>query len=383
MADRVRLTQRMVSRLQPPKNGEHWLMDSEVAGLGVRVRSSGRAVYGIRYKDRHGKDRKITLGDTKAMRLDLARETALERLAEVVRGHDPVATKRKDRARATTVRELGDETLDHLRSQGRSQVYLRDCSTYLARYVIPAIGDLEVREVTPRQIERLVRSLKDKPRTGNLIRALLSRMFKLAVRWGFRPDDPTVGVERYPEHARERHYSPEELQRLLAALDASHSQQSANAVRLLLFTGSRPKELLSATWDQFDLDGAGTWTKPSQHTKQRTTHRVELSEEALAVLRAMRKERRNSPFLFPSESKTGHVTTIKTFWRLVTRRAGLEDARIYDLRKTFATLLLARGVDLRTVMALTGHTQAQTLLKHYAHTVPGKQREALQGLFTR
>ena len=94
MAERVRLTQRMVNRLQRPKNGERWLMDSEVSGFGVRVRSSGRAVYGIRYKDRHGKDRKITLGDIKVMRLDLARETALQRLAEVVRGHDPVAAKR-------------------------------------------------------------------------------------------------------------------------------------------------------------------------------------------------------------------------------------------------------------------------------------------------
>ena len=200
MVDRVRLTQRMVSRLKPPKNGEHWMMDSEVSGLGVRVRSSGRAVYGIRYKDRHGKDRKITLGDTKAMRLDLARETALERLAEVVRGHDPVAMKRKARARATTVRDLGDETLDHLRSQGRSETYLRDCSTNLAKYINPAIGDQEVREATPRQIERLVRNLKDRPRTGNLVRAMVSRMFKLAVRWGYRPDDPTMGVERFPEH---------------------------------------------------------------------------------------------------------------------------------------------------------------------------------------
>ena len=394
MPSRVRLTQRLVSRLRlqhPVNSQEVWHMDTDVAGFGVRLRASGGSVYAVRYRDHLGKERKFTIGSTKAMRLDAARKLAIKHLAEVHSGQDPVDARRRARAhRAVTVRELGQETVEHLRSQDRTPEYITDCETFLRKYIIPAIGDHELQAVTPRQVERLVRSLKDTPRTGNRVRALLSRMFKLATRWRYRPDDPTVGIEKFPERARERHFSPEELRRLLDALDTSRAQQSANAVRLLLFTGSRPKELLSATWDQFDLD-AGLWTKPAMTVKTRSTHQVELSQEALGVLRGMREEQQrrapgaghNSPFLFQSDSARGHLTTIRTFWKLVTRRAGLENARIYDLRKTFATLLLARGVDLRTVMALTGHTQAQTLLKHYAHAVPGKQREALQGLFTR
>jgi site-specific recombinase XerD len=59
----------------------------------------------------------------------------------------------------------------------------------------------------------------------------------------------------------------------------------------------------------------------------------------------------------------------------------LEDVKICYLRRTFATKLLASGVDLRTVMGVTGHARAQTLVKHYAQAVPGKHREALKGLF--
>jgi len=62
-------------------------------------------------------------------------------------------------------------------------------------------------------------------------------------------------------------------------------------------------------------------------------------------------------------------------------KAGLINARPYDLRKAFASRLLASGTDLRTVMSLTGHTQVNVLLKHYTHVMPGKQREALEKVF--
>ena len=97
----------------------------------------------------------------------------------------------------------------------------------------------------------------------------------------------------------------------------------------------------------------------------------------------MDTERRpGQQWLFPSkDSKAGHLTSIKTFWRLLCRRAGLEGIRPYDLRRTVLTRLMGSGVDLRTVMDVSGHTQPSTLLRHYAHAVPGRQRAALEGLF--
>ena len=59
----------------------------------------------------------------------------------------------------------------------------------------------------------------------------------------------------------------------------------------------------------------------------------------------------------------------------------LEDVKICFIRRTFATRLLASGVDLRTVMGVKGDTRMQTLVKHYAQAVPGKHREALKELF--
>ena len=61
---------------------------------------------------------------------------------------------------------------------------------------------------------------------------------------------------------------------------------------------------------------------------------------------------------------------------------GLEPtARLYDLRRTVATRLMASGVDLRTVMSVTGHVTPAVLLKHYSQPVRERQREAVEGLF--
>jgi hypothetical protein len=107
-------------------------------------------------------------------------------------------------------------------------------------------------------------------------------MFSLSIRWGMRSDNPTQGVERNNEERRYRYLSGDELRRLTDALATHSSQSAANAIRLLLLTGARLGEVLSATWDQFDFE-IGTWTKPSSHIKQKREHRVPLSVARLIL----------------------------------------------------------------------------------------------------
>jgi site-specific recombinase XerD len=69
--------------------------------------------------------------------------------------------------------------------------------------------------------------------------------------------------------------------------------------------------------------------------------------------------------VFPSNGKTGHLTTIKRSIAKAAKEAKLIDVRPNDLRKAFTPRILAAGTDLRSVMSLTGHTQVAVLLKHY------------------
>src|SRR5205807_1921648 len=103
--------------------------------------------------------------------------------------------------------------------------------------------------------------------------AVLSRAMNLAIKLGWREDNPVQGVERNHEERRYRYLSGDELRRLTEALAVHPNQRAANAVRLLALTGARRGEVLSATWDQFDFE-AGVWIKPSSHTKQKREHRI-------------------------------------------------------------------------------------------------------------
>ena len=366
-------------------------MDAEVKGLGVRVRSSGKKTYVVRYYNELSQHRKHTIGDTQRFKLEVARKVALQKQGDIAQGQDPNRDRSdmRKRGRERVVSDLGEETIQEMRDQGRSEKYIRDNQAYLAQHVIPAIGSQVISEVDVKQVQLIISKLKKTPTKANRVRSLVKRMFSLAKRWGYRTDDPTAGLESYSEQARSRVLSDDELSRLAAAMDASSYQQSRNATLLVLLTGSRPQEVFSATWEQFDLE-RGVWVKPAQAVKQKRDHRVQLAPEAVHLLEKIRgldeevdEKNDGAPhaFLFPSDSASGHIQSIKTFWASVTSKARLEDVRLYDLRRTFATRLMASGADLATVMQATGHTTVNVLLRHYAHAVDDKQKAAVTGLF--
>ena len=68
------------------------------------------------------------------------------------------------------------------------------------------------------------------------------------------------------------------------------------------------------------------------------------------------------------------------------RAAGLPAVRFHDLRHTAATLLLAQGVDPRTIMETLGHSQISLTLNTYSHVLPTMQEDAaakLDAILTR
>jgi integrase len=104
----------------------------------------------------------------------------------------------------------------------------------------------------------------------------MSKMFSIAMKQRWCDHNPARDVERFREGKRDRWLSIDELSRLSDALQQHPHQNTANALRLLILTGARRSEVLSAIWDQFDFD-RGVWTKPSAHNKQKKTEHVPLS----------------------------------------------------------------------------------------------------------
>ena len=190
--------------------------------------------------------------------------------------------------------------------------------------------------------------------------ALLSRMFNLSVRWGWRADNPAKGIERNPEERRHRYLSADELARLTAALAEHHDRQAANVFRLLLLTGARRGEVLACRWNDLNLT-EGVWTKPGATTKQRTMHRVPLSAPARQLLADLYAERDGSEYVFPGRLDGGHRVEVKAAWAAICKAAKIKDLQIHDLRHSFASQLVSAGFSLPIIGGLLGHTHARRL----------------------
>lgn len=420
MAKKVkRLNKRNIDELEPDSSKRVVYWDDQLKGFGVRVEKTGRKSFIVRYRPgaggRAAPQREIVLGQYGTLSADQGKLAAKKILAEVAArtGADPAAERRKAR-RAETVNQLFEYYLDvYAPSVDLRASTIEGAEAAFRLYVKQHIGSMKVADVAPSDLRRLhaavlvevreklvqrklkrARKLKKTEKLSaeeqrdieasvpknagryqaNRVLAVVSKAMSLALENGWRTDNPATAVKSLPEDKRERYLSDDEIRRFLVACDAYEDRLVANALRLLLFTGARLREVLEATWDQFDLE-AGVWTKPSSHTKQKKTHRLELEGVSLEILKDMRAK---SPFLhhlFPGASLTAPRRDLKRPWEWIKKHAKLEGVRIHDLRHTLASVMISTGTPLAVIGKALGHTQPATTAR-YAHIAEKAQREA-------
>ena len=133
----------------------------------------------------------------------------------------------------------------------------------------------------------------------------------LAVSWEWRSENPVKGMPRFEEEKRQRWLNREEIGRLWQELDKYETRPSAFFFKLLLLTGARKNELLQATWDHFDLKKR-VWMKPASLTKQKKYEYLPLSEEAIQVLKSLKKLTLDGPYVFPGKKKDKPLSNVQT-----------------------------------------------------------------------
>jgi integrase len=369
-----RLTETLLKNLSPPAKGNQITYDTDLKGFGVRVTANGAKAFVLNYRI-GGQERRLTIGGYPEWTAAAARKEAEGYKRQVDQGVDPMAQRHEDRA-AATMADLCDLYIKrHLPKKSPSSQ--KDDLAIISKIILPRFGKTKAASIRYADIEALHHEMTTTaPYRANRTVALLSKIFSLAIKWEEVAENPTKGIERNPEHPRARYLDRAEVERLLAILATHPNQLAANAVRLLLLTGARRNEVLSATWDQFDLEG-GYWAKPAASVKQKRLHRVPLSSHALELLRDMRSKAHSELFLFPSSDAGKPITDIKKSWASICKRAGIEGVRLHDLRHTYASTLASGGSSLLVIGALLGHTQAQTTHR-YSHLFDDPLRAATE-----
>ena len=253
------ITQRTVKSLERPDKGNRIFYDDELDGFGVRITAAGAVAFVLNYHV-HGRERRYTIGRWPELSAEAARNEALLLKNEIRQGKDPLQEKQLARGEPT-VKELAQDYLERHALPHKRPSSVRNDREMLDNIILPQLGKLRVTAVGRRDIESVHRSLKATPYRGNRVLALLSKMFSLAMVWGWRQDNPCKHVPRYLEDKREAWLTAEQLENVERALDNYSDQKAANALRLLILTGAREGEVLRATWSQFNLE-RGVWTRP-------------------------------------------------------------------------------------------------------------------------
>lgn len=299
--------------------------------------------------------------------------------------------------------------------------WLRDCARprmkpstfdmatdHLKRYVKPDLGHIPIEKLSPIDVQACYTRLTDRglsPGTVRRVHAILGSALNQAVRWGLIPRNPagTKLVTLPPKPKQDmKTMGPEDVARFReAAMGDKHWPLWA----FMLTTGVRPGEALALKWSDLDIDlgtatiqrsltwrtGGGfefTTTKtdrirvlpiPASLITVLKLHRVAQAKERLAVGPAWQ----NHDLVFASEEGTPHRRNNlnRRHFRPVLKAAGLpEDLRLYGLRHSCATILLAQGHGIKVVAERLGHANASMTLNVYAHALPSQQVEASQAM---
>lgn len=358
-----KLTKRVVDTVRP-RDADYFIWDREIPGFGLRVLRTGKKSYLVQYRS-GGRTRRVTLGRHGTLTPDEARAQARELLVAVARGENP-AEEIRLRRRAPTMAALCERFMTDYVAQRCKPSTAGEYQRSVDLFIKPAIGTHRVPDVTRPDIARLHHSLRHIPYQANRTLGVLSKMFNLAEVWGLRPDgsNPCRHVRKYREEKRERYLSPEELGRLGRVLDeierdGSETPSAIAAIRLLIFTGCRLREIQTLKWSYVQGDYI---LLPDSKTGAK---KVYLGPPALAVLSGIERLPDNE-YVITGKQPRQHLTDLQRPWRRIRARAGLEDVRIHDLRHSFASGAVAMGESLPMIGKLLGHSQVQTTAR-YAH----------------
>jgi integrase len=395
-----RITDKSVRRKPTDKPIE--IRDCDVRGFILRIEPTGTKTFYAEW----ARGQRTRIGDANITTLELARDTAIQKIAEGKRGEIP---EPQIRSRIPTLKRFVDERY-HDWAVANQKSGEANCKRINSAF--SGLINNRIDKITPWQIDKFKAERKKdgtNPATINRDIKGLKAALNKAVEWELIKSNPIRSVKplKGADNRRVRYLNTDEEKDLLAALEARDAKKrveriSANRWRserrhdllplirkgefadhirpmvlVSMNTGLRFGELTSLTWKDVSLINQPQVTVQAGYSKSGKIRHIPLNKTAVNVLRTWHRQLQpHSGLVFPSGSGK-RLTTVKTAWTKLRNDAGLKDFKWHDLRHHFASRLVMAGVDLNTVRELLGHGSLDMTIR-YAHLAPEHKAEAVE-----
>ncbi len=340
-------------------------------GLVFSARANGITMYGIRYKDEHGRDIKRKIGPSK----EAARQELQAAKKEVERRKMQVRRGIEEPGDGLTLGELWRRYEPELRKK-RS---FRDDARY-ARIWLDYFGeDRSISTIRPQDVRAWKREESQRvtrhgrpsaPATMNRKLAFLKRLFNMAQADELTTLQPVRKRTMEQENNKRRRWlTTEEESRIMAQV---RRQDLRLAIQAALWTGLRAGEQSRLKRSDVDIDHEVVVVRAS---KGHADEVLPLHPEAVRVLRETMATH-NEDLVFSGWSPD----RLNKHFQSAARRAGVKDIHWHDLRRTFCSRLAMSGVSMEQIQALARHATLAVTAERYAHLSPAYLRGALQKL---
>jgi integrase len=305
---------------------------------------------------------KFSAGDNPVItkRKERARLTLEQAFEQYMELHAvPKGCKRVDDFRAIWERCIGRMPATERKRHGRARTKHPAGVDWSARY-LDEIPSADVRRLHA-QIGATRKTLPDGSEgphqrvMANSALEVLRSVYQRAIEYGYQGENPASGIGKFKKNKRDRFIQSAELPTFFAALGEDTSEDFKHFVLLALLTGARRTNVLSARWQDINL-AEGTWRIPD--TKSGEPLLLPLVPEAVEILKQRNPKREG--YVFPAESKSGHMTPPKKRWQALAKRAGAEDIRIHDLRRSLGSWQARVGASLVVIGRTLGHKSPES-----------------------
>jgi integrase len=363
-------------------------------GLFLLVNPSGSKLWRWRYRFEQ-KEKLMALGEYPVVSLAAARDHHLSARKILASGIDPMAQRKveaeaKQREAEAQEREAENSFEKVARkwwdwwAPGKSERHTGYVLRRLEADVFPPFGHKSINVVTAADIRSLMRTIEGRGARDVAKRAheTTGQVFRYAIAHGianrnpaadFKPKD-ILGETKEANFAR---VDAKELPELLVLMESYDGDALTRlAMRLMAYTFVRTSELIEAEWSEFDLDGA-RWDLPAERMKMHAPHIVPLSQQSIAVLRALRLLTGNGRLVFPGANDKQKAMSNNTILFALYRLGYKGRMTGHGFRGLASTILHENGFQDEHIELQLAHQKRNKVAAAYNHAKYLNQRKAM------